>query len=317
MAFFRALENAPASLADQGSVIIIGNFDGVHRGHQKLISQACAQANKNNLAVCAITFEPNPVKFFSKRMGNKANIFQVQKLSDKIECLAPLVDHVFCLPFNDALANLRASDFLDKLTYHLGAKCFCVGEDFRIGRNREGDLQCLKSYALVHNQEAKVLGALFDDFGERISSTLIRAKLREGDLPCASRLLGRNYAISGKVGYGLKLGRQWGFPTANIALSRSQLPLEGIFAVKVVAIDNKMTDLYGVASIGTNPTIGDNIAKKLEVHLFDFNQDLYGKRLKVEFIEKMRDEEKFTDIETLVRAIHIDVAQAKAILLLE
>lgn len=312
MAIFRNLHKAPKTLASQGTIVVIGNFDGLHLGHQALIAKANFLSEYTHMPVCVVTFEPSPTAYFNKKYG-KGEIHKIQRFYDKAEFLKALdIDHVFCLSFNDKLANLSATAFLDQLTKYLGAKHFCVGDDFHFGKNREGDCGFLQAYAIAHNQSTYIMPSMIDNqLQRRISSTMVRELLIQGNLSEVSRLLGRNYTFSGKVCFGAARGRQIGFQTANISLTRYPLLLHGVYAVKVVAIENQKTDLLGVASVGTNPTVSDIQNKILEIHMLDYNDNLYGKRLKVEFLAKIRDEMKFPDLPTLAHEINNDIIKAR------
>lgn len=260
MTIFRSLVQAPVQLSAQGSIVVIGTFDGMHLGHQALIAKAKYLSSSSHMPVCVVTFEPSPRAFFNKKFGGSEQYAKIQRFYDKAEYLKTLgVDYVFCLSFNQRLSDVTALNFLDLLTNHLGAKQFCVGDDFQFGKNKEGNTTFLQDYAMSHNQSLYVMPSIIDTyFNKRISSTIIRELLQEGNLPQVARLLGRNYSISGKVGFGAKIGREIGFQTANISLRHYPTPLRGIFAVKVVGIDNESTQFLGVASIGTNPTVSDN-----------------------------------------------------------
>ncbi|HJS78298.1 MAG TPA: bifunctional riboflavin kinase/FAD synthetase [Burkholderiales bacterium] len=275
----------------------IGNFDGVHRGHRALIDRVTAKAREAKLTACVLTFEPHPREFFAP----DAAPARITRLRDKLELMAQAgVEHVHVARFDARFAAMPAERFIrDVLVRGLGVEWLLVGRDFRFGARRAGDFTTLKDQGFALEAMPDVeLGGL------RVSSSAVRAALKAGELAEAERLLGHPYTISGRVAHGAKLGRGLGFPTANIVLRRAP-PLAGIFVVEV--------DRYGpgVASIGRRPTVNPVTIPLLEVHLFDHEADLYGEHLRVRFLKKLRDEEKYDGLPALQAAIARDARQAR------
>ena len=277
--------------------LTIGNFDGVHRGHQALIARVTAKARELSVPSCVLTFEPHPREFFA---GERAPA-RLTRLRDKLELLAAAgVDRTHIERFDTRFAALDAGRFIDQvLKKGLGVLWLLVGRDFRFGARRAGDFSTLQDRGFE-------LEAMPDiqESGERVSSSAIRAALAAGDFARAERLLGHPYTLSGRVAHGAKLGRELGFPTANIVL-RHPSPLAGIYVVDAGARGR------GVASDGRRPTVNPVDLPLLEVHLFGETQDLYGEHLKVRFLKKLRDERKFDDLPALRDAIARDAAQAR------
>ena len=282
--------------------LTIGNFDGVHRGHRALIERVIAAARQSDLASCVLTFEPHPREFFAAEAAPP----RLTRLRDKLELISEIgIDRVHVARFNRAFASLAAARFIeDVLVGGLGVRKLIVGRDFRFGAKRSGDFAMLGEAAGRHGFALEAMpDVLFE--GERVSSSGVRAALQAGDLRRAERLLGHPYAISGKVAHGEKLGRRLGFPTANIRLARTA-PLAGIFAVEVEGMGP------AVASVGRRPTVNPLARPLLEVHLFDWDGELYGRRVKVRFLEKLRDEQKYDGLDALKEAIARDARQARA-----
>ena len=285
--------------------VTIGNFDGVHRGHRALLDRVTAQARELNIASCVLTFEPHPREFFG-RAGKGAAPGRLTRLRDKIELIAEAgVDQVHVARFDARLAALPAERFVsDVLVRGLGTRWLAVGRDFRYGQGRAGDFTSLERAGRREGFELEAIADVSLD-GERVSSSSVRAALEAGDLRRAERLLGHTYTISGRVAHGAKLGRDLGFPTANIPLRRPP-PLSGIYVVEVENLGP------GVASVGLRPTVNPVPRPLLEVHLLDHDRgDLYGEHLRVCFLEKLRDEEKFPDLKQLKNAIARDVRRAQ------
>ena len=291
---------------DQRSVVTIGSFDGVHLGHQAILTQVKERAAQANLPSVAMTFEPQPQEFFS---GEKAPA-RLMRLREKVDALLAFgLDHVLCLQFNSALSHLTASDFIRLvLVEGLGTQHLIVGDDFRFGCDRRGDFNMLCEQGRAQDFTVQDTATLEID-GERVSSTLVRQILQQSDFDRAKHLLGRPFTIKGRVIYGQQLGRELGFPTANVQLNRYSAPLSGVFAVLVKV----GVEVYqGAANVGVRPTVGDLLKPILEVHLLEYGGDLYGKRIEVEFVAKIRDEEKFSTLDKLVASIQRDVKQIKA-----
>jgi riboflavin kinase/FMN adenylyltransferase len=290
--------------------LTIGNFDGVHRGHRAMLDRLAAKSHELKLPCSVLTFEPQPREFFSPAAAPA----RLSRLREKLELIAEAgIDRTHVLRFGAQLAALAADRFIeDVLVRGLGMRWLLVGRDFRFGAKRAGDFALLDSSAqrLGFGLEAmpEVMNA-----GERVSSSGVRAALAAGDLAAAAQLLGREYTMSGRVAHGEKLGRTLGFPTANIVL-RHRPPLAGIFVVEAQVEEMREEThrvLRGVASVGRRPTVKENAAPLLEVHLFDWNGDLYGRHLRVKFLQKIRDEEKYDGLDALRSAIARDVEQAK------
>lgn len=290
----------------QGGVITIGNFDGVHLGHQQLIKKVIAKAQELNAPSVVITFEPHAFEFFSK--GN-VTIPRLTRLREKFLALQQLgVDYVLILPFNQQLANLSASDFVTEiLVSQLHVRHLILGEDFRFGQQRLGDIALLMNMGQDYGFTVETMPA-FEVLGERVSSTRVRKTLALGDHHLVKALLGRPYTMCGRVRHGDKRGREFGFPTANIFLHRKLTPVKGVYTIYMHGIGEK--PLPGVANVGIRPSV-DGTRTLLEVHLLDFNQDIYGRYVTVEFCEKLRDEERYANLDLLKAQIAKDVALAR------
>jgi riboflavin kinase/FMN adenylyltransferase len=289
----------------RGGILTMGNFDGVHLGHQQLLIKAVKIAHIEQVHAQVLTFEPQPQEYFS---GSHLTIPRLTKLREKFLQLSTHGVHdVFIIKFNQQLAELTASDFLSMLKKNLAPNHIVIGEDFRFGRGREGDLNFLKANAERYGFCVDAIPAFMINH-KRVSSTEIRESLKRGDLNTAKQLLGRPYTMMGKVSHGRKLGRELGCPTANIHVNRRLTPVHGIYTVMVHGIG--LLPWRGVASVGTRPTI-DGTVTLLEVHLLDFEGDLYGRQVEVEFCSKLRDEIRYDNLDLLTQQIAIDVQQAK------
>jgi riboflavin kinase/FMN adenylyltransferase len=293
------------SAFDQGVVATIGNFDGVHLGHQHLLRTLKQKADSMNLPLVLILFEPQPKEYFQHTLAPA----RLSTLREKLHSLKDCgIDYVYCIKFNERLARTSAHDFVTHYLFNiLKVAYLLVGEDFRFGANREGDVALLKTLGSSSGCEVQIYPEcrLYD---ERISSTNIRLALQQGDLNHASQLLGRMYSLCGRVIKGDGRGRQWGIPTANIALNRLALPLSGVF---VVEVQLKSRIVKGVANIGSRPTV-DGTTNILEVHLLDFDESIYSELVQVFFMHKLRDEVKFTSVDALISQIHNDIEAARA-----
>jgi riboflavin kinase/FMN adenylyltransferase len=298
----RPLQRVPCALT-------VGNFDGVHRGHRALLARVTAAARARGLASAVMTFEPHPREFFAPQ----AAPMRISNLRDKLEALQGAgLDRVFIQHFNRRFAQLSAPDFVERILIEgCQVRWLLVGDDFRFGARRSGDNALLQQYADKGCFELEEMPT-FDDGGERISSTAVRAALAIGDMKRAERLLGRPYVISGRVLHGRKLGRSMGFPTLNLRIAHAHPAVHGIFAVLVHGI--APAPLPGVASIGLRPTIDAQGRWLLEVHLFDFTREIYGTLVRVEFVQKLREEQKYETLDALAAAIRGDAARARAIL---
>ncbi|HEY9530447.1 MAG TPA: bifunctional riboflavin kinase/FAD synthetase [Burkholderiales bacterium] len=284
-----------------GCALTIGNFDGVHRGHRALIHRVTAKAAELDLTSCVLTFEPHPREFLTPGAAPA----RLTRLRDKLELLAAAgVQRVHVARFDARFAALSVQRFIEEILMKaLGTRWLLVGRDFRFGEHRAGDFAALEAAATVHGFELDSMPDVLLN-GVRVSSSAVRASLKAGDLRGAERLLGHSYTISGRVTHGAKLGRALGFPTANIVL-RHAPPLSGVFVVEVDGVGR------GVASVGKRPTVNPVPVPLLEVHLFDQDRDFYGRRLRVRFLEKLRDEEKYEGLEALKQAIARDALQAR------
>ena len=290
----------------RGCVATIGNFDGVHLGHQAVIGQLAEKAEKLGLPTQVILFEPQPQEFFQP----DAAVPRLTRLREKLQALRRYsVDRVLCLQFDAGFAAMEPEEFIQRLLVDgLGVRYLVVGDDFHFGRKRRGNFDMLAAAGRQHGFQVVNMHTVAID-GERVSSTRIRAALATGDLVQAEKLLGRPYRMCGRVAHGDKLGRTLGFPTANIYLHRKVTPIKGIFAVEVFGL--KTEPLAGAANIGTRPTVGGT-RTLLEVNLLDFSEDIYGAYVQVNFLHKLRDEKRFESLEELRRWIEKDVADVRA-----
>lgn len=277
-------------------VVTIGNFDGVHLGHQALLTEVKKRAHDLKLESAVITFEPNPKDYFSQ---NKPQT-RISSLREKIELFNEIkIDRVHIIKFNQEFSKVTANEFISVLIKQLKVKEIVVGEDFCFGRGRKGGIKQLSASSMKLNIKNKIL---MD--GKRISSTLIRNLLANDKLDQANKYIGRPYSISGKVVHGEKRGRKIGFPTANIHMRHNRPPLKGVFAVK-------FQNHFGVANLGIRPSIKGEKKLQLEVHLLNFSSDLYGQHVSVIFLKKLRDEKKFKSLDELKEQIKLDVIKAK------
>ena len=285
-------------------VASIGNYDGVHRGHQTIIGQLLRSRERFGLPAVIVTFEPHPQEYF--RRGEQTRL---TPLRTKLELLRSHgLDRILCLRFNTHLANMSPQDFVqDLLVNGLGVKHLVIGDDFRFGRGRAGDFNVLRQSGEQHGFSVENTHTYMVN-GERVSSSRVRQALELDQLDLAEKLLGRTYTISGRVSHGEKRGRKWGYPTANIDLQRQNTPLNGIYAVEVSGLDD--ISVPGVAYIGRRPTLG-GVRRLLEVHLLGFEQDIYGKRLIVHFLKKIRSDEKFDNQNELRAQIARDKTEAE------
>lgn len=281
--------------------LAIGNFDGVHRGHRALVERVVAKAAELDLESCVLTFEPHPREYFGPLQAPA----RLTRLRDKLELLAGTgVARVHVVRFERAFASLPAERFVsDMLVRALGVRWLLVGRDFRFGAGRMGDFAALQALGARHGFAVEAMPDVLVE-GERVSSSAVRAALAAGDFPRAERLLGHRYFITGRVAHGAKLGRDLGFPTANIVLRRPP-PLAGIYVVEAGDCGP------GVASVGRRPTVNPLAAPLLEVHLLEREELLYGRRLEVTFLKKLRDEAKFEGLGALREAIAQDAREAK------
>ena len=290
----------------RGCAVTIGNFDGVHRGHQAILARLRERARELCVPSCVVIFEPQPREYFSPQTAPA----RLARLRDKVQLLAgEQVDLVLCLAFNKRLSQLSASEFVDTILIDgLGVKHLEVGDDFRFGCDRAGDFDFLTQAGSLQGFTVEAAQTV-EMNGLRVSSTQVRKALAAADFERAEQLLGRPFSIEGRVLHGQKLARQLGWPTANVQLKRRRVPLTGVYLVSV-DIDGKTWP--GVANIGVRPTVAGDGSAHLEVHLLDFAGDLYGRHLTVAFHHKLRDEQRFASLEALKSAIDADVAAARA-----
>ena len=290
----------------RGCVATIGNFDGVHRGHQAILVRLRERAVELGVPSCVVIFEPQPREYFAPDTAPA----RLARLRDKLELLAAEgVDQVLCLAFNQRLSKLSAAEFVDTILVDgLGVKHLEVGDDFRFGCDRLGDFDFLTQVGDAKGFTVEAARTVEMD-GVRVSSTQVRKALAVADFKLAEELLGRPFQITGRVLHGQKLARQLGWPTANVQLKRHRVPFTGVYLVSV-EIDGKQWP--GVANIGVRPTVAGDGKAHLEVHLLDFAGNLYDRRLTVAFHHKLRDEQRFASLEALKSAIGADVAAARA-----
>ncbi|MDO7086599.1 bifunctional riboflavin kinase/FAD synthetase [Pseudocolwellia sp. AS88] len=287
-----------------GCVLTIGNFDGVHLGHKEVINALIKQAKELNCTAAVMVFEPQPRELFSPETAPA----RLCRLRDKYTLLASLgVERLICVNFNLKFATQSAESFIeDLLVQKLGIKSLIVGDDFRFGKNRKGNYNMLLEAGKASGFHVSDT-ASYKILDQRISSTEIRKALEKDDLEQAEMMLGRPYSIIGRVFHGDKRGRQLGFPTANVKLKRRVSPVNGVYAVKVKTDDGLF---FGVANIGSRPTVA-GIRQQLEVHIFDFDFDLYGQTIEVILLKKLRKEMKFDSLSALTEQIVIDSEQAR------
>ena len=287
--------------------LTIGNFDGVHKGHQAMLSRLVREAGLRRLMSCVLTFEPHPQEVFAPRSAPT----RLTNLREKFELLSSNgIGRVQVQRFSRAFASLPAEAFAERVIARaLGARWVLIGDDFRFGANRAGDFALLRDLGRGFGFEVEAMPTVELE-NRRVSSSAVRAALAAGELASAERLLGRPYSISGRVVHGNKLGRQIGFPTANVQMKHNRPPLMGIYAVRA-HVDGR-APMPGVASLGVRPTVNSDGQAALEVHLFDYDGDLYRHHMRVEFLKKIRDEAKYPDLESLRAQIARDCEAAKA-----
>ncbi len=305
----RVFRGTPVQAKDP-TALTIGNFDGVHLGHQAMLVRLKEAATRLGLVSCVMIFEPHPREFFTPDLAPT----RLTSLREKLELLAELsIERVQVCHFDFDFASISAKDFIARILKRgLAVRWMLVGDDFRFGAHRTGDCAMLKTSSAQYGFEvAEMPSYTLGDL--RVSSTAVREALVTGDLELARILLGRPYSISGRVIEGDKLGKKIGYPTANIQLKHNRPPLSGIFVVKVYGTDelSPRAVVHGVASLGIRPTVHDDGKPVLEVYLFDFKKEIYGCHLRVDFLRKLRDEEKYPDLGALTRQIGRDVENAK------
>ncbi|MDC0188665.1 bifunctional riboflavin kinase/FAD synthetase [Gammaproteobacteria bacterium] len=288
-----------------GSVITIGIFDGVHLGHQSLIKKLKQKSVQMGLPSIVFSFEPTPNDYFSKKQNKR-----LTSLRDKLRLIDEFqIDYLYCPPFDSTMENLSPNEFITKHLINLfNPRYMVIGDDFRFAKDRKGSIKDLVITGQSNNFEVEQITSIVDS-NTRISSSLIRDSLSNANLMLAKQMLGRNYSLIGRVIYGQQLGSTLGFPTANIDLSKTNNPLRGVFCVKVSLPDATKT-IFGIANIGFKPTIGGQ-KLNLEVHLLDFDKDIYKSYIKIEFLSYLRKEKKFSGLDALKRQIDQDIEAAK------
>ncbi len=304
----RSLESLPFDYLRHGSVVTIGSYDGVHRGHQKLLQEVLSYSAQRSIPSVVMSFEPTPKEYFSADRPPS----RLMSFREKHAALDEAgIDVLFCPRFDKSMRDIEVSAFIRRILIHgLNANTLVLGDDFRFGSDRSGGIDDLmragKALAVTVSQLQSV-----NIDGVRVSSTAIRQALAEGQLDVAEKLLGKPYRLSGKVVEGRKLGRTLGFPTANVKLNRKRSAVLGTFAARVTGIGQYPMD--AVVNVGVRPTF-NGVNPLLEAHIFDFDGDLYGQRIHVEFVRKLRNEKKFENVEALVQQLHTDAQSARDIL---
>ncbi|MGE0080891.1 MAG: bifunctional riboflavin kinase/FAD synthetase [Thiohalomonadaceae bacterium] len=304
MEFIRGLHNLKAH--HRGCALTIGNFDGVHQGHRAMLAQLKARARELGVPATVLIFEPQPFEYFAPERAPA----RLTRMREKLERFDDLgVDRVVCVRFDARFAALSADAFVQQMLLDaLGVRHVLVGDDFRYGAGRGGDFASLAAAGARHGFGVERMESFVME-GERVSSTAVREALARGDLDKARRFLGWPYHVCGRVAHGDKRGRSIGFPTANIHLHRKNVPLEGVFVVQMHGVAERPWP--GVANIGVRPTV-DGTRALLEVHLFDFAQEIYGRQVEIEFLHKLRPEQRFESLEALKRQIELDARAARA-----
>ncbi|MGE5466324.1 MAG: bifunctional riboflavin kinase/FAD synthetase [Ignavibacteria bacterium] len=293
--------------AQSPTVLTIGNFDGLHLGHRAMLERLVGKARELGLPASVMTFEPHPREVFAPDQA-PARLTSMREKLNLLESCG--VDRTYVCRFDRRLASLSADDFVGKLLVRgLAARHVIIGDDFRFGKGRSGDFAALEAAGKQHGFSCEAMHTVEVD-GERVSSSAVRDALAAGDLEHAARLLGRPYVIAGRVVHGDKIGRKYGFPTANVQLKRKRMPLTGVFAVMVSGLDKRQ--LPGAANLGVRPTLAAGMKPVLEVHLFDFDREIYGSHVTVHFLHKLREERRFASLDELRTQIDRDVAQTRA-----
>lgn len=308
MRLARSIDSFPFDLVARGSVATIGSYDGLHLGHQKLLNDVLDHARKKAIPSIVMSFEPTPKEFFAQEKPPA----RLMRFREKFEALSAYgVDVFFCPRFDEAMRSIAADTFIRRILIHaMNVDHLVIGDDFRFAQDRAGHLKTLQRAGAALGFTVDEVPSVVVD-GERVSSSVIRNALWQGELQHARRLLGKDYRMSGRVIEGDRMGRKLGYPTANVNLNRLQSAVMGIFAVRVRGGD--WGPLDAVASVGTRPTFAGT-KPLLEVHIFDFDSDIYGEYIHVDFIARLRSEEKFDDVKDLVEQMHRDSALAREIL---
>jgi riboflavin kinase/FMN adenylyltransferase len=293
----------------KGCVLTIGNFDGVHLGHRAVVQKLVRQGKSFDLPVVVMVFEPQPLEYFLRDNAPA----RLTRLQEKVRHFQKLgIDYLVIVRFNQAFADAEPEYFIKEILLNrLNVKFLVIGDDFHFGKARRGNFAMLKEMGRINGFHVESTEPYLLD-GHRVSSTLIRDALNAGELDTAEKLLGRAYSVCGTVEHGEKRGSAIGFPTANIQMHREKTPIQGVFAVTMTGVDE--CALSGVANVGTRPTFDGGTRVILEVHLFNFDEDIYGREVEVHFKKKIRDEVRFNSMDELQRQIHKDVASAQQIL---
>ena len=304
MELIRGLQNLKSR--HRGCVATLGNFDGVHLGHQAVIGQLAEKGATLHLPTALVLFEPQPQEYFQPGSA----VARLSRLREKLKVLQRYsVDRVLCLRFDAHLAAMAAEDFIQRvLVDGLGVQSLVIGDDFRFGKDRRGDYALLQAAGSRHGFQTVPMHTFSID-GERVSSTRVRKALATGDLATAEILIGRPYRMCGRVAHGDKRGRTIGVPTANIHLHRQVTPVRGVYVVEMFGLERE--PLVGVANVGNRPTV-DGTRTLLEVHLFDFDQEIYGRYVSIDFLHRLRDEQRFTSFDELKLRINQDMHEARA-----
>jgi len=308
MILSRHTSSFPYEFVASGSVATIGSFDGLHLGHRALLEHVVVEAERLGLPSVVMSFDPTPKEFFQRDTPPA----RLMKFREKYEALQEAgIDVFYCPRFNRAMKEMDAATFIRRILLHaMNVRHLVVGDDFRFAQDRQGHLDMLQRVGESLDFTVEQMSSIVRD-GIRVSSSAVRDALRGGELDLARALLGRDYRMSGKVVPGERLGRKLGYPTANVNLNRRQSPVLGIFAVRVSG--DGWGPLDAVASVGTRPTF-EGTRPLLEVHIFDFDKEIYGEYIHVEFVARLRSEEKFDDVDALVEQMHRDSARARKIL---
>lgn len=311
MKSIQILRHLPSRLTKMPCALTIGNFDGVHIGHQTMLEQVVQAAHARALCPTVMTFTPHPRAYFAQKLQRPEIIPQrINNLRDRLSGIASCgIEQIALLRFNEALAQMPAQTFVEKLLIEaLQTKWLIVGADFRYGHRRSGDVDTLYQASRQYDFELKILDDVHNQAGERISSTRLRDALSSGDMVEAAALIGRPYRITGHVQHGRKLGRTLGFPTMNVRVPNASAIRHGIYVVKAHGLGSE--PIAGIASLGLRPTVGDNTDILLETHLLDTNVDAYGKLVAIDLLQHVRDEVKFPDLPTLTAAMKDDYQAA-------
>ena len=308
MRLVRHLDDMPFAGLPEGSIVTIGSYDGLHLGHQKLLQTVTTLAREQQRASVVMSFEPTPAEFFRADQPPA----RLMRFREKYAALAASgIDIFYCPRFSASMRDISAAEFIRRILVHgLDTRALVIGDDFRFARRREGGVEELRRAGAALDFDLLQVPSVIVD-GIRVSSTAIREALAAHDMARAARLLGRPYRMSGKVVRGAEVGRSLGYPTANVDLRRRRSPVDGIYAVRVHGVERDPVE--GVASVGSRPTF-DGTVPLLEVHLFDFDRDIYGAFIDVDFIGFLRPQEKYEQIDDLVAQMHVDADNARSIL---